>query len=621
MLKKLVESIIVKGEQIMIFDNHQSLPEIFFNNAAKHPDKPLLSIKVNGEYQDITWNTIKEEVYGVAAYLASRGVSKGTKVAVYSENRPEWWVYDLAVLSLGAITVPLHAVSAVGTVELILHKSGAQICFVDTEERLSILTLMSRKLPMLKEYIIFDKISTKKRNIKQYSDLISKKLKPADYKRIDNSVKKVKRTTTATLIFTSGTTGEPKGVELTHHNLISNVGQVEEAMGSYLDEKDAFLSFLPLSHVLERTAGYYFPMATSKKVNFAEDITTIQQDLIATRPTILVSVPRIYEKMHAAIVGKVANASPVKKAIFKFSVAMGQKAVPYHCKQKELPFYLKKPHSIAEKLVLSKLRNALGMDKLKFAISGGGPIAYSDMTFFIGMGVTVLEGFGLTETSPVTNLVLPDDMKLGSVGKPFKNTKIKISDDGEILIKGPQVMKGYYRNSKATKEVMTKDDYFKTGDIGVIDEEGFLYITGRIKDIIVTAGGKNISPQPIEQVLRTSRLIEQIAIVGDNRKYLGALIIPDFDELTSRLTARGVGVGSDKKEIVNSPEANAVFREEIDSLTSSMSRVELIRRFALLSEEWTIDGGELTASLKIKRNVIQEKYRSIIDKLYSDDAE
>ena len=392
-------------------------------------------------------------------------------------------------------------------------------------------------------------------------------------------------------------------------------------MGKYLDETDAFLSFLPLSHVLERTAGYYFPMVTCKKVYFAESITTIQQDLVATRPTILVSVPRIYEKMHAAIVGKVATASPVKKTIFKFSVAMGQKAVPYHCKKKQLPFYLKKPHAVAEKLVLSKLRAALGMDNLKFAISGGGPIAYSDMTFFIGMGVTVLEGFGLTETSPVTNLVLPDDIKLGSVGKPFKNTEIKISDEGEILIKGPQVMKGYYRNAKATKEVMTKDGFFKTGDIGIVDEEEFLYITGRIKDIIVTAGGKNISPQPIEQILRTSRLIEQIAIIGDNRKFLSALIIPDFEEMSARLAARGIGSGMNKADIVKMPESNAKMREEIDSLTAAMSRVTLIRRFTIMSDEWTIDGGELTASLKIKRNVIQEKFKDVIDKMYLDDEE
>ncbi|HRX15004.1 MAG TPA: long-chain fatty acid--CoA ligase [Spirochaetota bacterium] len=605
----------------MYFDDYQSLPQIFFLNAEKNPDKPLLSVKVKGQYKDIKWDTVKEEVYVIASYLASRGVSKGTKVAVYSENRPEWWVYDLAVLSLGAITVPLHAVSAVGTVELILHKSGAQVCFVDTEERLNTLQLMSRKLPLLKEYIMFDKIETKKKNIKYYGDLIEKKLKPADYKRVDAAVKKVKREFTATLIFTSGTTGEPKGVELTQHNFLSNTGQIEEAMGKYLDETDAFLSFLPLSHVLERTAGYYYPMTTCKKVYFAESITTIQQDLVATRPTILVSVPRIYEKMHSAIVGKVTKASPVKKAVFKFSVAMGQKAVPYHCKKKPLPFYLKKPHAIAEKLVLSKLRVALGMDNLKFAISGGGPIAYSDMTFFVGMGVTVLEGFGLTETSPVTNLVLPDDMKLGSVGKPFKNTKIKISDEGEILIKGPQVMKGYYRNAKATKEVMTKDGYFKTGDIGIVDEEGFLYITGRIKDIIVTAGGKNISPQPIEQILRTSRLIEQIAIIGDNKKFLSALILPDFEELSARLAARGVGSGMNKKDIVKQPEAIALMREEIDSLTASMSRVELIRRFTLMSGEWTIDGGELTASLKIKRNVIQEKYKEVIDKMYLDDEE
>jgi long-chain acyl-CoA synthetase len=379
------------------------------------------------------------------------------------------------------------------------------------------------------------------------------------------------------------------------------------------------MSFLPLSHALERTLCYYLIIFGGPKTAFVESvINTLMQDFVLARPTVIVSVPRIFEKVHATILARFANETFIKKAIFNWSMKIGAKNVKYNCQNIERKGLFKFQYNLANKLVFSKLLKAIGFDNLDFAISGGGPLSVSDAEFFLGMGVKLFEGYGLTEASPVVGANSPALNKAGSIGPPLVNTTVKISDEGEILIKGPQVMKGYYKQPAATKEMFDKKGFLKTGDLGHIDEDGYVWITGRIKDIIITAGGKNISPQNIESELLLSKWIEQCAVIGDKRKYLSLLIVPPFADLENWASKNGI-VYKTREELVNSPGVLKLYKKEIDGLMLKFSQVEQIKKFKLMSKEWSQDAGELTPTLKVKRKVVIEKYHKEIEEMYDDD--
>ncbi len=597
----------------------KNMPAIFQNRVATYGDRACVSYKKDGVYTDISWNEMNSMVRNIAAFLMARGIKKKDKVAIFSENRYEWWVADLASLSIGATDVPIYATNSAEEAQYILENSDSKVCFVSTQDHLDRVLKIQKKCPKLETIVIFEELAKKKKGIVQFQDAIKEGEAYPKAEDFDKRLKAVKPEDLATLIYTSGTTGNPKGVMLTHDNFCWNVKQSVNDFKDIVLPEDTFLSFLPLSHSLERTTGFYLPIYQGSSVAFVEDVsTTLMEDFVAVRPTAMISVPRIYEKVHAGISSSVADASPVKKAIFNWAMSAAAKNVPYNCQNKPRKGLLKKKYDLADKLVFSKLKAAIGLDRLKIAISGGGPLSVSDAEFFLGMDLKIYEGFGLTETSPVTNVNLPDLIKPGTVGPALMKTTVKISDEGEILIKGPQVMKGYYKNNAATKEVFTKDGFFKTGDIGVIDEDGYLAITGRIKDIIVTAGGKNISPQNIEGSLKASRFIEQVAVIGDRRKYLSALIVPTFEELRKWAKKNEISFESDEDLIANS-QVNEMIGEEVKKYTAHFARVEQIRKFNLLAAEWSQAGGELTPSLKVKRRVIDEKYGREIDDMYSDE--
>jgi len=420
----------------------------------------------------------------------------------------------------------------------------------------------------------------------------------------------------ATIIYTSGTTATPKAVILSHYNFISNVRQIREDFQDFLSEKDLFLSFLPLSHVLERTAGYYLPVIVGSKVAFAEDFSKLQDNLVEIRPTFIISVPRLYEKIHAGILSKVEDqASFFKKMLVKWAIRVASANLPYMCRRVQRRGWFALKYRLAERLVFSKLKQALGLNRIRGAVSGGGPLSVSDGVFFLGMGILVLEGYGLTETSPVTHVNRPWLIKPGTVGPPLRDTMVKFSEQGEIFIRGPQVMEGYYKDEAATREAFTEDGFFMSGDIGKADEDGYLSITGRIKDVIITSGGKNIAPQPIENSLRGSRFIEHVSILGDRRKYLTALVIPAFDELKQWVQKKAI-VFRDNAELIQDTQVIGLYEKEIEALTNQFSRVEKIKKFRLLDTEWSQQTLELTPTLKIKRRVIEEKYRTIIDEMY-----
>ena len=588
---------------------------IFQNRVEEFGDKTLVMYKNEGAWENFSWNQMNEKIRNVGYYLLSKGIKPGEKVALFSPNRYEWWVCDLAILSIGAVNVPIYATNSAEECRYIIENSDAIMCFAGTKEHLDKILTAKSKLPNLGEVIIFDELATPIDGVITLKEVMEKGSAYAGKDEFDERLRPINIDDVATIIYTSGTTGNPKGVMLTHNNFVSNVNQLNAIDPEFLSGDHTFLSFLPLAHSLERTVGYYAPIFLGHKVAFAEDVSKLVQNLQEIRPTFMVSVPRIYEKAHAGILAKVSSAPPVKKALFNWAMGIAKQNLPYICNDKPRTGLFAFKYNLADKIIFSKLKLALGMDRLAGAMSGGGPLSVSDAEFFLGMGIKVLEGFGLTETTPVTNGNKPKKIKPGTVGPALKDTIIKIGEGGEVLIKGPQVMKGYYKNEEATKEVMTDDGFFRTGDIGEIDADGYLKITGRIKDIIVTSGGKNISPQNIENSLVGSKYIEQVAIIGDNKKYLSALIVPAFESLKSWAKDNNISFNN-RKDLISNNEVIKLFEQEIELYTKDYARVEQIRKFTLLETEWSQDTGELTPTMKLKRRIVTQKYASVIDSMY-----
>ena len=595
--------------------SEKSVAAVFQNNVKAYGDKACVAYKRDGRYMDISWNEMNTMVTDLGNFLLAQGVKKGDRVAVFSPNRYEWWVSDLAILSTGAVNVPIYATNSPEEAHYVLQHSESKICFVATEDHLERVLKVKKKLPKLKLIVIFDELTHKKTGVMGIDEAYKKGASYKDKTMLKKRIKAIKSNDMATIIYTSGTTGNPKGVMLSHSNFISNVRQIYTDFHEYLSPDNIFLSFLPLSHSLERTAGYYMPMSGGMKVAFAEDFSKVAQNLAEIRPQFIVSVPRLYEKIHAGILAKVAEAPAIKQFLFNQANKTAHQNLPYVCNNLSRSGFFAKKYDLFDKVVFSKLKAALGMDRLRLCISGGGPLSVSDAEFFLGMGLVIIEGFGLTETTPVTNVNRPGIIKPGSVGPALPETQVKISDEGEILIKGPQVMMGYYKNPAATKEVFTKDGFFRTGDIGIIDEKGRLSITGRIKDIIVTAGGKNISPQNIENSVKGSKYVEQIAVIGDKRKYLSALVIPAFEELKKWAKSKGVPF-TNNTDLINNKEVIDLIGKELEKYTSQFARVEQIRSFRLLDAEWTQATGELTPTLKVKRRIIEQKYAQEIESMY-----
>jgi long-chain acyl-CoA synthetase len=593
-----------------------SMGAIFQNRAAQYGDKTLVIFKNKaGIWVEVPWSKLNEMVRALGMFLINRGIRPGDKVALFSPNRYEWWVADLAIISIGAVNVPIYATNSSEESRYIIDNSDAKKCFVGTKEHMDKILQVKPKLPNLDDIIIFDEIEHAPAEVIPLKQALAEGAAATNKDEFDRRLAPIDMEDVATIIYTSGTTGNPKGVMLTHKNFVSNMNQARDIDPDFLSGDHTFLSFLPLAHSLERTCGYYIPIFLGHKVAFAESTEKLLADFVEIRPTFLVSVPRIYEKIHAGIVAKVATAPPVKKALFGWAMGIARENLPYVCENRERSGFFAFKYNLADKIIFSKLRAALGMDKLLAAISGGGPLSVSDAEFFLGMGIKVLEGFGLTETTPITNANRPKRIKPGTVGPAVTDTFIKIGEDGEVLIKGPQVMKGYYKNEAATKEAFTADGFFRTGDIGEIDKDGYLKITGRIKDLIVTSGGKNISPQNLENALLTSAYIEQAAVIGDNRKYLSALIIPAFGALEGWAKQNNIPFRN-RQDLIAHPEVNKLITQEIEEQLKEFGRVEQIRKFVLLDKEWSQDTGEMTPTMKLKRKVIREKYAKEIESLY-----
>ncbi len=595
-----------------------NLPAVLFRQAAHYGERGCVASKqASGSYEFISWRELEEMVLATASYLLELGVKPGDRIGIFSSNRPEWWVADLATLAVGAIDVPIYPTSSKEELELLLSDSGSTICFTDTAEHCGMCLELTGPGKQLEKVVVFDDQEAVHGPAPTMKDVLAAGRRAGRSEEVRARAEAVRRSDVATIIYTSGTTGNPKGVVLTHGNLLANVEQVMSDMKDYMSDHHVLVSFLPLSHSFERTAGFYLPMTVGARVAFAEDFSTVVENMKEIRPTFLVSVPRLYEKIRSTIVGRVPEASAAKRALFALAMAVARRNTRYVCLDRRAPFPLSLLVPLFDRLVYSRLKAALGMDRLEFAVSGGAPLSVDDAEFFLGMGLRILEGFGLTETSPVTNVNPPWKIKPGTVGPPVSGTEVRVSDEGEYLVRGPQVMQGYYGSPSATAEAFTPDGFFRTGDMAAIDDEGYVRITGRLKDIIVTAAGKNISPQNIENALKESSLIEQAAVIGERRRYLSALVVPAFATLEQWARRRGLP-HDDRAELLSRPEVEALFEGEVATHTARFARAEQIRKFTLVADEWTTETGELTPSLKVKRSVIDERYERAIEAMYSE---
>jgi len=596
----------------------RTIPAIFRNRAEEFPERVLARYRTAEGWKDISWSESKRRVDAIASWLIGSGIQADDKISIFSENRPEWAFADLAILSAGAADVTIYATNSGPEAAYIINDSDSRFCFCSGKEQLNRLLSVKDTMPNLEKIIVFDDVPSDDPIVVPLGEVMKQGTDNPLPEDIDSRIKNINPENIMTLIYTSGTTGNPKGVMLTHLNMVTQANQFLSHHPFPFDV--TVLSILPLSHSLERTVGYHCILLLGQTVAYCRGPEHLLEDLTEIRPTAFLVVPRVLEKIYEGIMTNVEKAPASKKRIFRWTERVGRKAVPYIVTNRKLPFFLRKKYNIAEKLVFSKLREALGMDMLHVVGLGGAPLSTYINEFFQAIKIEVHPGYGLTETSPVTHVhtykeVMP--IKLGSVGPALPDTECTIADDGEILIKGPQVMKGYYKQPEATQEVFTEDGWFKTGDIGFIESDGYLTITDRKKDIIITAGGKNVAPQVLENKFKSNTLIEQIAVIGDRRKYLVALIAPNFDAL-SEWASRNSITDMDHKSLVKNPAVIAKYREIIEGFNVEFGRVEQVKQFALIEQPFTQETGELTPTLKVKRRVIEKKYSDVIETLYGD---
>jgi long-chain acyl-CoA synthetase len=568
--------------------------------------------KNEGRYQEISWNDFGEKVRYLALGLSSLGVKQGDRVALLSEGRPEWAMSDLAILSEGAVTVPIYQTNTSQQIAYVLNDSEAVVVIVSTEEQLQKVKSVMKQIPSLERIVVMDPLEdpdvltfesvleTGKELLIEEPDLYKRHAERADVSDL------------ATIIYTSGTTGEPKGVMLTHENILFNCDAANCVCP--IDEKDRCLSFLPLSHVFERTVGQFHMLFNGVAIAYAEGIDKVADNMGEVQPTLMVSVPRLFEKMYARVLEKVYQSPKVRQKIFFWGIQTGKKLSPHRLRNEQGPLALRIQYAIADRLVFQKVKARLG-GRLRYFVSGGAPLNKEIAEFFYAAGVTILEGYGLTETSPVISANRTDKIKFGTIGPPLEGVEVRIAEDGEILTRSPSVMKGYFKKEEATREVIDSEGWFYTGDIGMIDEDGYITITDRKKDIIVTSGGKNVAPQYIENLLISDKFISQVMVYGDKRKYLTALVVPDFEALGKDMKVRGMGAAT-PQEMAQSPEVLEFIMSRIQEKLKGLARFEQIKKIALLDHEFSQENDELTPTLKVRRKIIIRKYMNLLDGLY-----
>jgi len=594
----------------------KTVPELYDFVTKKYgTNKTYLRKKVSGKYIDISFQEVRDTTEKLAFGLASLGVKEKDKVAIISENRPEWYYSDFAILGLGAVDVPLYPISTADSIEFMLNNSESVGVIVSTKFQLNKVLKIRSKCKSLKFIIVINNEDTEnEKGVYTFNKVLEKgmSLKNDKPSYFSDRIELAQENDLCTIIYTSGTTGEPKGVLLTHKNILSNVKAALEVV--HIDESDSFLSFLPLSHIFERMAGFYLPLSCGCTVAFAESIEKIATNMGEIKPTVMTGVPRLFERIYSKIQRKVDKSPEKKQKIFKWAIGVGQDYAERKRNSESIPIGLNVKRKLADKLVFAKLREATGGD-LRFFISGGAALARDLGIFFEAVGILILEGYGLTESSPVIAVNRPNDYKFGSVGKPIPGVEVKIAKDGEILAYGPNIMPGYFKKKKETAEMIDKDGWLHTGDIGVFDAEGFLLITDRKKSLFKNSGGKYIAPTPIENLFLGSKYIDQFIIIGDKRMFITALIVPDFEALKEYADANRIQYTSNE-DLISLKQIDDMMQKDFAQFQKQLANYERVRKFTLLSKPFTIETGEMTPSLKLKRKVIEARYEELIDDMY-----
>jgi long-chain acyl-CoA synthetase len=591
-----------------------TLTQLFFGAVERHGGRPAaFRSKTQGRWAPITHRAAQERVERISLGLRELGVNPGDRVAILSENRPEWAFADYACLCARAADVPIYTTLPARQTEYILRDAGAVAAFVSNEAQVAKIMEIRAGLPALRHVIVFDAAAQRDGTI-TLADLEAKgRTQAARSAAWRAEALTVKPDDLATIIYTSGTTGDPKGVMLCHDNIYSNVVAALQVMPIAVG--DEALSMLPLSHIFERMVAYTLFHA-GVVINYAESIEALRDNLLEVQPTIMLSVPRVYEKVYARVLENALSGSGVKRRIFFWAKGVGDEWATHTLAGLPIPTALGLKHRVADRFVFAKVRARTGQ-RIKFFVSGGAPLSAEIAKFFFSAGLPIAEGYGLTETSPVLTLNPLERIKLGTVGKPIPGVQITIAPDGEILAKGPGIMKGYFNKPDATREAIDADGWFHTGDIGEIDQDGYLRITDRKKDLIVTAGGKNIAPQPIENMVKQNKFVANAVMLGDRRKFPIMLVVPSFDTLEAWARERNL-TWRTHRDLLDVADVRAKMEREVMGMLRDLAKYEMPKRVVLLDTDFTIENGQLTPTLKVKRRAVEKAYKELIDKTYNE---
>lgn len=587
----------------------ENILRLFQDTAERRSGEACLVHKQSGMWKTLTWDETLQRVRAYSESLKKLGIKNGDRASIFSNTRYEWTILDMAILSLGGVTVPIYYSSVPEEVQHILRDSGAKVIFVENAAQLSKVKAIAKEIPTLEKIILIDgKAGDGAMGFETFTALGQGVT--SDF---DARIRDIKLEQLATLVYTSGTTGPPKGVMLTHGNIVYEVMAAQETFP--IDPEDVSLVFLPLAHILARVIQF-FQLKVGFTHAYAESIDKLLEDISVIRPHFMVSVPRIFEKIYSKVMGDVENGPALKRKIFHWALKAGKERSRLMLNKRPIPASLKMRYAVATKLVFSKLQKKLG-GRIRFFVSGGAPLGKDIAEFFHAAGILILEGYGLTETTAAINLNTPEQMGFGKVGKALPYIEEKIAEDGEILVRGKMITSGYWNNPEATKAAIDPDGWFHTGDIGEFDSQGMLRITDRKKDIIVTSGGKNVAPQNIENLLKTNPIFSQVVVHGDRRKYLTALVTLNPDEVKAKASEMGLPAG-DTVVLFKNPKIYDYVKGVIEDKNKDLPKYETIKNFVILEKDFSIDSGELTPTLKVKRKIINERYKDLFDGMYKE---
>ncbi|MBN2232582.1 MAG: long-chain fatty acid--CoA ligase [Deltaproteobacteria bacterium] len=599
-----------------------NLVRMFFSRVEQYGDERALMVKRAGRYADISWREWGRRVECVAGGLMARGVQAGARVALLSENRPEWSYADLGILSCGAANVPIYPTSQPRQISYIINNSESAVLFVSTNEQLAKALQVRNDCPSLGLIVSFTAGADLAPELRVDGVVTLDELAGEGEKWLAENPavlsalrEKIGADDLATVIYTSGTTGDPKGVMLTHDNFYSNCAAVREIV--VVDHHDVCLSHLPLSHVLERMAGYYLMIYGGATIAYAEAIDTVPQNLEEVKPTLMVSVPRLFEKIYDKIMDAAHHATGLKKKLMFWAFGVAERLAACLDVNREPGAGLRFEQKLAEKLVFTKLTAKLG-GRMRFMVSGGAPLPRKIAEFFYGAGCSILEGYGLTETAPVLAVNTLENMRFGTVGLAIPGVSLRIAEDGEILARGPNIAQGYFRNPEATAEAFV-NGWFHTGDVGKIDAEGYLSITDRKKDLIVTAGGKNIAPQHLENLLKMDKYISEVMLYGDRKKFISALVVPDYERIEEYALTHDV-LYTDVTGLIGDPEIVRQIERRIAKVQDEhdIPPYERVKKFVLMAQDFSMEAGEVTPTLKLRRKIVTSKFQQQLDALYEE---